>query len=340
MTQLARDNTIQRLREDKKRLTYYAVLLGSFLFCYAKVFAALFNVWWNSEIYSYGFLVPFISLYLIWIRRDKLKYLQHSTSYLTGFTFLAAGMLTLLLGRALGVVSLQGLSLVTTVIGIIILLFGKYFFRAVWFPIAYLLFMVPFWDRLIEWLHLPLQNFSAAVGIEILQVVGMPAFRESIYIELPNITLEVAKVCSGVNNLIAVVAIAIPLAYLTIRSWTRRFILVSGGIIIAILFNGLRVALIGVLAYYGISKVLHGPLHILQAMSVSLVGFIILFVGAWILSDRASAPSPNHSTKATQSDFYPMQIYISNDKMKYPLFLAACILNLFGIYINFWFLIR
>lgn len=338
MTQLAWDNTIQRLREDKKLLIYYAVLPGSFLFCYAKVFATLFNVWWNSEIYSYGFLVPFISLYLVWVLRYKLKYIQHSTNYLTGFALLAAGMLTLLLGRTWGIVSLQGLSLVTTLIGSIILLFGGNFFRAVWFPIAYLLFMVPFWDRLIEWLHLPLQNFSAAVGIEILQVVGIPAFRESIYIELPNITLEVAKVCSGVNNLIAVVAIAIPLAYLTLRSWTRRFILVSGGIIIAILFNGLRVALIGVLAYDGISKVLHGPYHILQAMSVSIVGFIILFIGAWILSERAPAPSPNHSTKATQSNFYPMQVYISDDKMKYPLFLATCILTLFGVYINFWFL--
>src|SRR3972149_7117225 len=115
MTQIVRYNTIQFLHEDKKCLIYYAVLLGSFLFCYAKVFATLFNVWRNSEIYSYGFLVPFISLYLIWLLRAKLKYIQHSTNYLAGFTLLAVGMLMLLLGRTWGLVSLQGLSLVTAV---------------------------------------------------------------------------------------------------------------------------------------------------------------------------------------------------------------------------------
>jgi exosortase len=277
-------NPVKMSSKNKTNLIWVALVLTAFILCYAKVIVMLIRVWQHSYIYSYGFLIPCMSSYLIWASRQKLKNISPLPSYLLGIPVLCIGLLMLIIGSAKAIVSIQGFSLIIAIIGVILLILGRTFFSAVWFPVTYLLFMVPFWDRLTTKLHMPLQIFSAFLSSIILQVIGIPVYRENLYLQLPNITLEVAQVCSGVNNLIAVVAIAIPLGYISLKSWSRRIILVITGIFIAILGNGIRVALIATLAYFNIAGDLHGPYHILQAMIVSVIGFIGLFIGAWILS--------------------------------------------------------
>jgi exosortase len=318
-----------------KCMLFFAIVISSFLFCFARGIATLFEVWRNSYIYSYGFLVPFVSSYIVWTYRDRLKSLRASPNYSAAFPLLFAGLAVYIFGISSGVVSLQGISLVMTIASIVLVFFGGHFLMSLWFPIAYLLFMVPFWDNLTEILHPVFQGLSTAVAAGMLQMTGIPFLRESVYIQLPNITLEVSEVCSGVNNLIAVLAFAVPLAYVSLKSWPRRIVLVASGIVIAGLFNGLRIALIGVLAYYGIGKVLHGPNHVLQAMSVSIIGFIVLIVMARILSGSAAthrlerrSVKRNSSGLSLKSDFYLRSI-------RYALVMTSFVMIFVGIYINF-----
>jgi exosortase len=310
-------------------------LSSAFVFCHAKGFIALIEVWRNSYIYSYGFLIPFVSIYIVWVRKDKLRSLRISPNCRFAFPVLFTGLALLVFGDSSGIVSVQGISIVMGIISFILLLFGKDFLKHLWFPIAYLLFMVPLWDNLTEKLHPAFQGLSAMLAAKILHIAGIPSFRENVHIELPNITLEVAKVCSGVNNLIAVAAVAIPLAYLTLKGWPRRILLVVGGIAIAAMFNGLRIALIGAFAYHGMEGVLHGPCHIFQAMSVSIIGFIVLSIMAWMLSGRAASHSSTGTSK-NRPPFEPMLNYDMHvNEIKYPLFMAAAAMILVGAYINF-----
>lgn len=294
------------LRPNMRAAALTAAIAASLVFCYSLVFGRLIIVWWNNSVYSHGFLVPFISLYLVWLRRDLLKGLVPSPALPLGLPVLFAGLLLLVAGHAGGISVVQEVSLLVTVSGIVITLLGRAFFKVLWFPIAYLGFMLRFFEILTERLHEPFQNISAGIGTALIHLMGIPAYRETIYIELPEITLEVARVCSGVNYLIAVFAIGIPLAYVTIRSWPRRVLLVSASVLIAILSNGLRVALIGTLAYNNLAGDLHGPYHILQAMFTSFIGFIALFAGAWLLSERSGAervvPAGYDREKASAQD--------------------------------------
>jgi EpsI family protein len=122
------------------------------------------------------------------------------------------------------------------------------------------------------------------------------------FLALPNVTLEVAEACSGVNYLIAVVAVGIPVAFLSMRGWTRRASLLVWAVLMAILANGLRVALIGVLAYYDVGGALHGPGHVLHGVFVSFLGFGALFAGAWVLSERPEAAGPHRAAAPSQRD--------------------------------------
>lgn len=332
MISTIQENRIKMLPIDIRYWVWFAILFSAFIFGFIKVFALLFSIWWNSYIYSFGFLIPLVSLYIIWIEREKLKYIQAAPNFFLGLPLLVIGLF-ILISDTHGSASIKVLSFIIAITGIELLILGKGFLTVLRFPIAYLLFTVPFWDNLTKRLDLPFQNFTALISIHLMQFIGIPAYRQSLYIELPNITLEVAKECSGTNNLIAIIAIAIPLAYLNLRSWPRRILLICGGVVITIVGNGLRVALIGFFAYHGLSKVLHGPYHIFQAMSISIIGFILLFAGVWILA-KGDKSAVVHSAPVTFSSL--PQISFQWDRIKYPLFLTSGILILVGIYNNFY----
>ena len=126
-----------------------------------------------------------------------------------------------------------------------------------------------------------------------LQALGIPVLLEhSIDIILPTVTLEVVRECSGAGLLIAVLAIGLPLASLTLQAWWSRITLVVSSVMVAIMANWIRVTVMGVYAQSG-GKDLHGPYHILQGLFVDWVAFAFLFAGAWLLSRlEKAAPTP------------------------------------------------
>jgi exosortase len=191
--------------------------------------------------------------------------------------------LMLMTGNIGGVLIFQELSLIIMIPGLILMLFGTRYLMVLVLPLAYLILMVPILDEVIDRVHWPFQIFSARMGSTILRIFDIPFFLRSNYFELPSMTLEVAEECSGVRYLMSIIAIGIPLAYFTQRGWLRKVALVIIAVITAILTNGVRVTLIVIWAYYYGAKDIHGPFHMFQGLFVSIVGFVFLFVWAWLL---------------------------------------------------------
>lgn len=270
------------------------LLIGTFIFLYGEVLASLVREWWSSNTYSFGFLIPAISLYLIWIQRERLRSVHPIPSPGLGITVLTLSLITFLLAHAGRVLIIQELSIPVTFTGIVLLLYGIPVLKIMWFPIAYLFLGIPFWEFFTDHLHQPFQVFSAKIGVGIIHTLGIPAFLDGIYITLPNITLKVGRMCSGINFLIAVIALGIPLSYIYLSGWKKRVVLVFSAVLVAILSNGLRVALIGFLAFYGVSGATHGPFHILQGVFVSLMGFLAIFAGLWFFSDGFPGATLSH----------------------------------------------
>ena len=275
-----------------------ALLVSSFIFCYVQVFADMAHQWWSLSFYSYAFLIPVISAYLVWVRRDKLFGVKPLPHYMGGAVLLASGLLALIIGQAGGVQALQQISLMLTLPGIVLFLFGKAVLKVLWPPIAFLWFMIPIWEIITNPLHFPFQTLSANLGVMLLRTVGISVYQDGVFIHLPNITLEVAQSCSGVNYLIAVLATSIPLATIFLKKVWRQIVLVSLAVAIAALANSLRVAAIGFLAYYDLSDDLHGPYHSLHGVLVSVVGYLAIFGGLWVLSRGQYGNDPTPSLPA------------------------------------------
>jgi EpsI family protein len=263
---------------------------AAFLAAYYPTLQKLTDYWASSEMYSFGFLVPLISGYLLWLRRDRLRELPRSPSLVLGGLVLGAGVLTLIVGRLSSINLLEELSLPVSIVGVVLLVFGRRLTESMTFPLLYLLTMIPFWEFLTGRLHLPFQLYSAVIGVGALRTFGIPVIREGVLIELPNITLEVAQVCSGVNNLVAVLCLGVPLTHFYVKGWWRRGFILFTAVLIALLSNGVRVAVVSFFAYYDIRGAdgdIHGPFALLRTLLISGIGFVALF---WLVSKFADGP--------------------------------------------------
>jgi EpsI family protein len=264
-------------------------LVAGVLLVFRGPLRAMVESWSVNPMYSHAYTVPFISLGLLWARRNGFKERTPRPARLAAIPIIAAALLAVVLGEVAAIQVLEQLAFVLIIAGIVLFLFGYEYLKVSAPAIAYLLFMVPFWDAFTEPLHASFQQRSAQIGVAIMQAVGVPAYREGTVIALPDLVIEVARACSGVNYLIAVLALALPLAFIRLRSTWRRLVLIGGAMTISALANGLRVALIGVLAYLDIGSPLHGPFHVLHGLFVAGVGYVVLFVGLHYLEKREAA---------------------------------------------------
>jgi EpsI family protein len=285
-----------------------AVLL-SFVVCYAGVIASLFEQWMSNDMYAHGILIPFISAYLLWDRRALLASTPVEPALVSGSLLFGTALAMLFVGHVGGVISLEQVSLIVAILGLVLLLFGKKMLARTVFPLVFLLFMIPIWDVVTNRLHAPFQLLSARIGASLLSAVGIPIRIEGVFIELPNMTLEVAQACSGVNFLVAILALALPQAYLMLQGIGLQIFVAGFAAIVALVTNGLRVALIGLLAYtIGSGPDVHGPGHVLQGLSVAVVGFVVLFATIVLLSKLSPRKSSPNVTETRVESFTPSRL--------------------------------
>ena len=275
----------------RRDLLLFVAVFGALLYGYRDELTAMVELWNASPMYSYGYTVPVISAALLWHRRHALAALTPKPAWLAGSIVLLGSIVVAVAGRPAGVLVLSQLAFLVSLAGSVMLLFGTQWLRVAWAPLAYLLLMVPLWDGFTEPLHAPFQLKSAETGVFLLQLLGIPAHREGVYITLPAVTLEVARACSGINYLVAVIALGLPLAYLYLPGLWRRAALLIFAVVVAAVSNGLRVALIGILSYFEIGSPLHGPFHVLQGLFVAGIGYVALFAGLRVLTPRGAKPA-------------------------------------------------
>lgn len=293
-------NNILRTNIPVKLLMLGSLILLLLLVSY-DVFFSMVNVWASRSEYSHGFLVPFISCYLAWSKRDKLRTIEISPNLAMGLLLLFAGIGLLAFGRFGNIKVLEFVSIVVVVPGLVLTMFGTRVLKELALPLFYLAFMVPAFELGTDAIHLPFQLFTAKVSSILLTALQVPVHLKSQYLELPNIQLEVAHECSGLNYLISIMAIAIPVAYLSFRDW-RRFALLGSALIIGVAANSARVTLIGLWTYYfNNTDAVHGPFHIFQGFFVSIIGFIFLFSCAWALGRFFSGKEKEEKDKPEQA---------------------------------------
>ncbi len=261
------------------------LLSASFLLAYWGTLTQTIRTWFSFQ-HSHGPLILAVSLYLLWIRRHRLRGIPSKPNIGVGAPFAVLGCLLVFLGEVSSTLLFQQVSLVVMLLGLAWLTRGSEFGRAAFLPIIYLLFMSGLFDEALGNASLHFQLAGACIATWLLALTGMPVFLTAQYIHLPHMTLEVARACNGINHIVALVALAVPLAWLTQSTWVGRGILVLCSLALGVFLNGLRVALIGIWAALDPSGPTHGPLELFYASFIFFLGMILL-VGLSSLISRS-----------------------------------------------------
>lgn len=219
----------------------------------------------QSDLYSHVILVPFISLYLVWLKRRELPPASPPDHRLAIFPLIAGGAL-LALGFATALepvdaLAFNTLAFVLLLLGLCALFLGRATLRALAFPLGFLFFMAPFPTAVSDGISAALQHTSADAAYLLFTLGGTTMFRQETYFQLPGINLMVAPECSGIRSTLALFITSLLAGYFFLRSPWKRAALALAVIPLAILRNGFRIFVIGELCVRIGPEMIDSPIH-------------------------------------------------------------------------------
>lgn len=248
---------------------------------------AMAGQWWDSSTYNHVLLVPAILAWLVAQRVPALLRLEPGTC-LAALIPAAAAAFLWLLGSFSGLDIARQAGAVGLAMAAVPLLLGARVSLGLLFPLAYMVFLVPFGEAMVP----TLQMITAEITVWLVHLSGIPALIDGVLIDTPAGLFEVAEACSGVKFLIAMIAFGVLAANVCFVSWRRRALLVAACIVVPVLANGVRAwGTIFAAQYVGIEKAA-GIDHIIYGWIFFALVLAIIIAGAWRFFDRPADESP------------------------------------------------
>lgn len=253
----------------------------------------------GDELHSYILLIPVVSLYLIWLQKNELPKVSDAAKA-PAFILLGAG-LAMTAWHLVAPRPVAADNLTQVILAFVLLLFGTGFWilggrlmRAIIFPFALLVFMIPLPNALRDAVEAFLQHGSAVVAGWMFSVSDLPVLEDGLTFRLPGISLQVARECSGIHSTMVLFITSLVAGYFFLRSPWKRTILCLAVIPLALLRNGFRVFVLGELCTHIGPQMIDSPIHHHGGplfFALSLLPFFGLLY--WLKrSERAGNPAP------------------------------------------------
>jgi len=282
----------------KSPLFLISIALATLLFFYSSSLLALFSYWWNSSDYSHGVLLPVISLYLIWLKRQPLANTVSSPQP-AGLLLLFILSVSWLVAKTTDVQFVERMAIIALFPTLIWALLGNNKTKIILFPLTYLFFAAPVWD----FFAVPLQNLTALASFKLLQLTNLPILLEEHHISIPAGKFLIAKACGGLRFFIAAAAISALYAHLNYRSLSRQLIFIAIALIGAIILNWIRVCII---IWIGqLTNMEHPIVEDHNSLGWWLFAAALLplfYFGAKFQEQAETSPSPNNQTSTKKKN--------------------------------------
>lgn len=243
---------------------------------YYNTISWLVESWIYNEYYSHGFLVPLISGYIVWNMRKELSTMEKKPSQ-NGLILFAAGIIIQTISVLWTIRFLSGISLLITIAGAIIYLYGWEFMKKIRFPFLFLILMIPL--PFVYMIVSPAQTISVFSTANVANFIGIPTIREGLILTMSAGSFEVGVECSGINSMLSLFTIGILFAYILEGSNLMKATVLISTIPLALAGNILRITSILVVANkYGQEAALNyfHDFSSLLLFSVALLGLFLV----------------------------------------------------------------
>lgn len=184
--------------------------------------------------YSHGYLIPFVSLAVVWYKRDEFFAAKKQVCQIGLFIIIAA-LAMHWLGAKMQQTRISLISLIMLIWGVPFYFFGWKVAKLLIFPCSYLIFCVPL--NFLDALSGPLQQIATTSGHAAVQGMGIECQRVGTMLRSPYFDLNVEAACSGLRSLLAMTALSAVYAYFTQATLLKKWVLFLASIPIAVLGN-------------------------------------------------------------------------------------------------------
>jgi exosortase len=215
------------------------VILGLVALLFASTFSWLAYNWLNNSYYSHGFLVPLVSGFFLWRRREAFAPQNRKPSN-AGLLVLGVSLVAFLVAQVWQAYHLSALAFILLLVGLSLYFLGERSTRRIAFPLGFLLFMipVPFINRVSP----ALESFTATVSTSIVGLLSIPAVNQGSRIQLQGSSFVVGAACSGLNSMVALATLVVIFVFVVEGSYRAKIVLLAMAVPIAIVANTFRVS--------------------------------------------------------------------------------------------------
>ena len=243
---------------------------------YLPTYKALDTYIWSLVGQGHGPIMLALSLWLAWQRYPNLPHADARPANVAGGFCLLAGGLIYAVGRSQDVLFLDAVSQIPVAMGVVLLLWGWRGLKVMWFPIFFLLFMIPVPGSIVDVVTAPLKMAVSYVAEWLMFVAGFPIARQGVTLHIGPYQLLVADACAGLNSIFALEAIGV--FYMSVAGHTNKWRNIAlAALIIPISFvsNVLRVITLVLVTYYLGDEVGQGFVHEFAGIMLFMVATLL-----------------------------------------------------------------
>lgn len=260
------------------------VLLG-LAALYLPTYWRLANGIWNNEEDAHGPLILMVAYYLLWTKRDAFTALggdkpwSSGANVVAGWLLLVFGLLMYAIGRSQTILILEVGSQLPVFFGALLLTLGMRGALALWFPVLFLVFMVPLPSSLVDALTGTLKQQVSVIAEQVLYLLNYPIARSGVTLTIGPYQLLVADACSGLHSMFSLSALGLLYVHLMQHGKAlRNGILLASILPIAFAANVARVLILVLVTYYFGDEAGQGFVHDAAGILLFVVALIMLFM--------------------------------------------------------------
>jgi exosortase B len=263
-----------------------AVTAVGFALLYIPAFYTLFAHARDLDRLAHIPVILAISAWLLWRKSREIVFVEQSS--LWAWPLLAFAMSLYVFGDTQEVAFLEIGSMIPALMAAILLHAGTSYLRQVWFPIFFMIFMIPWPDAVVDAVTMPVKLAVSHVTEFILGNAGYPIAVSGVVITIAQYQLLVADACSGLQTLFSLEALGI--LYLSLVRSTSVIRNVSLAILIvpiSFFANVMRVIILTLVTYHFGDAAGQGFLHNFSGMAMFFCALLLIIGADWLLEKRS-----------------------------------------------------
>ncbi|MFO1226677.1 exosortase A [Roseateles sp.] len=246
---------------------------------------SIVEIWERSQTFAHAYVVPPIAGWLVWTKRSQLATLTPRPDLRWLAALIPAGALWML-GSLVASNAATQFGFAFLLLASVPLILGSQVGNCLSFPLAFLLFAVPFGDFLTP----ILMERTADFTVMALRATGVPVYREGLHFIIPSGAWSVIEACSGIRYLLASVMVGTLFGYLNYQSLKKRVLFMGVAVLTPLIANWLRAYMIVMIGHLSGNELATGVDHIIYGWVFFGLVMIVMFTIGMRWADPDPAP--------------------------------------------------